>query len=249
MNAKIPPGLSQRRTMRQELVEPGARHVAQPEPGEQRVDRPIRLGPRVAHVQVRPQAMRDQALARPIERRRCRRRRATARPCRRGAATTSRCRRRARRSRRGSAGRPASARPRRARRSRRRRGRGRARTGRGADTSRRIPGRGPRSRRASRHRDRSSAGARPGPCVGRGAGRPARRSRLGGGRGRRPPAAAAAAPRSVSAWCSRNRRKPLSPALPTQSEQSCAQPSRSSGPRHAYASPHHRQSKVARNGI
>ncbi len=57
-----------------------------------------------------------------------------------------------------------------------------------------------------------------------------------------------AAPRSVSAWRNRNRRNPLSPALPTQSGQSCAQPSRSSGPRQVCAAPHHRQSNVARNG-
>ena len=68
MNAKIPPGLSQRRTMPRNSSSRCARHVAQPEPGEERVDRPVRLGPRVADVQVRPQAMRDQALACPIER-------------------------------------------------------------------------------------------------------------------------------------------------------------------------------------
>ena len=59
-----------------------------------------------------------------------------------------------------------------------------------------------------------------------------------GGPARGAPAGSATAaarrprPRSVSAWRSRNRRNPLSPALPTQSGQSCAQPSRSSGPRH-----------------
>ena len=38
MNANVPPGLSQRRTMPEECVEPVARHVAQPEAGEDGVD-------------------------------------------------------------------------------------------------------------------------------------------------------------------------------------------------------------------
>ena len=57
-----------------------------------------------------------------------------------------------------------------------------------------------------------------------------------------------ARPRSVIASRRRKRRKPLSPALPMQVGQSCAQPSMSSEPRHVWAVPHHRQSNVARNG-
>ena len=64
------------------------------------------------------------------------------------------------------------------------------------------------------------------------------------GRRRRPrPSAARRAaqprrrPRSSIAWWSRNRRNPLSPALPRHVGQSGAQPSRSSGPRHVCGGP------------
>ena len=65
---------------------------------------------------------------------------------------------------------------------------------------------------------------------------------------RRRRALRAAADRSVKAWRRRKRRNPLSPALPTQSGQSCAQPSRSSGDRTVWAVPHHRHENDARNG-
>ena len=69
MNANVPPGLSQRRTSARNVGEPGARDVAQPEAAEERVDRPVRLGPGVAHVEVGAQAVGEQPLARPVERR------------------------------------------------------------------------------------------------------------------------------------------------------------------------------------
>ena len=52
---------------REEVGESLAWHVAQPEPSEQGVDLAVRLGPGVAHVQVRAEAMRDEPLARTIE--------------------------------------------------------------------------------------------------------------------------------------------------------------------------------------
>ena len=137
---------------RQERVEPGARDVAQPEAGEHGVDLAVGLGPRVADVEVRPQAVGDEALAGTVERRLVavvQRQLALAGEQRRPPAGA---RPRARRSRRRSAARRASGRRCRARRSRRCRGPARVRSGRGADTSRRTRRRGPRSRRASRRR-------------------------------------------------------------------------------------------------
>ena len=69
MNANVPPGFSQRRTRRQELRGPLPLDVAQPEPAEHAVDLPIRLRPGVADVDVGPQAMGDQPIAGAIERR------------------------------------------------------------------------------------------------------------------------------------------------------------------------------------
>ena len=155
-----------------------------------------------------------------------RRRRSTARPSTRGAATTSRCPPRAPRSRPGSAGRRARCRRRRARRSRRRRGSARARIGRGGGTSRRTRRRAPRSSRPASRRRR---------CRLRAGGAPA---------SRRPPQ-----PRASIASRSRNRRKEFSPALPRQSGQSWAQPSRSSGERVVHDRPHQRQSNVARGRV
>ncbi len=154
MNANVPPGLSQRRTIAEEVVEPVARDVAQPEAGEHGVDLPIGLGPRVAHVEVRPQPVRDEALAGALERRR--------RPVvERQLALRGEERRPPAGPRRelddlaaDRAARRASDPPRRARRSRRRRGSGRARSGRDAGTSRRTRAPGPRSRRACRRRRR-----------------------------------------------------------------------------------------------
>jgi hypothetical protein len=55
---------------RKELEEPGPRDVAQPEAGEDGIDLPIGLGPGVAHVEVRPELVRDEALTCALERRR-----------------------------------------------------------------------------------------------------------------------------------------------------------------------------------
>ena len=261
MNAKIPPGLSQRRTMPRNSSSRARGHVAQPEPGEERVDRPVRLGPRVAHVQVRPQAMRDQALPRPIERGRCpvvERQLALVGEQRRPPA--------------GAGGelddlavdrqgvQPAP---------------GRIELGvpggvvdgaalvsaaaqvpvvvfRGA---RLVVGEhlgvgwvvsaGPLRRRAARAA--ASAGAAADVRHPRSRPRPARTcapARHGPAREQPPRRRARSAPGAGGTGGSRCRRP-----CPRTIEQSCAQPSRSSGPRHVYASPHHRQAKVARNGI
>ena len=54
----------------EELVEPGPRHVAQPEAGEHGVDGAVGLGPGVADVEMGAQAVGDEPLAGPVERRR-----------------------------------------------------------------------------------------------------------------------------------------------------------------------------------
>ena len=237
MKANRPPGLSQRRTSAEERHEPGARDVAQPEAREHGIDLAIRLGPGVAHVDVRPQAVGHQAVACPIEGR--------------GVGVVDRQLALAREERRppagpggelhdlaaGSGGRPAIVRPCRARRSRPHRGSRRARSGRGAGTSRRTRRPGRRSTGRGRPRDRQAAR------------RPATAGAIAGG----PPTATAgppaAWPRSVMAWRRRNRRNPLSPALPRQSGQSCAQPSRSSGVRHVCggATPEAREAREVRH--
>ena len=237
MNANVPPGLSQRRTIAEELGQPGARDVAQPEAGEDGIDLPIGLGPRVAHVEVRAQPVRDEALAGALERR--------------GGPVVER-----QLALRGEQRRPPA-------------GPGRELDDLAADRQLVEPAPGgvelgvpggvvdrPALVAAAAQVPVVVLGG-PGLVVGEhvgvdvgvgGSARPvaARRARASARHGHGP--APPAAPRSVSAWRSRKRRNPLSPALPTQSGQSCAQPSRSSGPRHVWAVPHHRQSNVARNG-
>ena len=232
MNATRPPGFSQRRARARNVAEAVARDVAQPEAGEQRVDRTVRLGPGVADVEVRAQPVRDQPLAGRARAAPALASYSDSSPFAPAAATTSRCRRRARRSRPRSAGRPASDRRRRARRPRRHRGSAPRRSGRGADTSRRTRARAPRSTSIiSRSRSGVAGSAAARAAGGAAAGRRSRPGRAGAAASR----PAARGPRSASAWCRRKRRKPLSPALPTQSGQSCAQPSRSSGPRRRMA--------------
>ena len=204
--ARLEPAPDEREERRQSL----ARDVAQPEAGEHRVDRAVRLGPGVAHVEVRAQPVRHETVARLLERRR---RRVVDRElalARRAAATTTRSRPRARRSRRRWAGRPAIDRPCRARCSRPRRGRRRARSGRGGGTSRRTRRPAPRSTGSGPPRGRMAAARRSGGAA-------TDVAPLPGGRGhRRPMSRTLPAPRSVMAWRSRNRRNPLSPALPRQ---------------------------------
>ena len=52
----------------EELARPGSRDVAQPEPADERVDLPIRLGPRVADMEVGAEAVSDKPLASALER-------------------------------------------------------------------------------------------------------------------------------------------------------------------------------------
>ncbi len=61
------PGLQPRAGERQELPEARPRDVAQPEPGEQRVDGAVRCRPGIADVEVRPQPVRQQPVARPVQ--------------------------------------------------------------------------------------------------------------------------------------------------------------------------------------
>ena len=169
------------------------------------------------------------------------RRTSTVRRARRGASTTSLSRRRARRSHRATAGRRATASPCRGRPPRPCRRSVRGRSDRGGGTSRRTRARGPRSRRPSRGRARR--------CGRRGCWRRTRRGiRRRDRRDRLAAAPARALPRSAIPARSRVRRNGLSPAFPTQSGHSWAQPSTSSGPRTVWRVPHHRQSNVARNG-
>ena len=228
MNANVPPGRSQRRASARNAGRRARSTWLSQKPANRASTAPVRLGPRVADVDVGAQPVREQPVAGAIERRLGRvvdRQLALAGEQRRPPAGAGRelddlpRNRQTRR---------ASGQRRRARRSRPCRGSGHERSGRGAGTSRRIRARGPRSTRPGRRPAVAALGDR--------------RTRAAPGPGR------AARPRSVIASRSRNRRKPLSPALPTQVGQSCAQPSRSSGPRHVCAVPHHRQSNVARNG-
>src|SRR5439155_6694475 len=53
---------------REEVAESITLDVAQPEAGEQAVDRPVWLGPGVAHVQMRPEAMGHQSFPGTLER-------------------------------------------------------------------------------------------------------------------------------------------------------------------------------------
>ena len=110
MKASVPPGTSQRRARARNATRLGPRHVAQPEAHEQGIGRRLRLGPRVADVEMGPQVVRDQALAGELERR-LGRVVAPQLASRRGAATTSPCRWRARRSDPQTEARRASGRP------------------------------------------------------------------------------------------------------------------------------------------
>ena len=69
MNAKVPPGLSQRRDERRGTSASRARGTwLSQKPVNTASTCAIRLGPRVADVEVRPEPVRDQALAGAIER-------------------------------------------------------------------------------------------------------------------------------------------------------------------------------------
>ncbi len=232
--AKVPPGLSQRRTRARNPGRPGARDVAQPEPAEDRVHLAVRLGPGVADVEVGPQPMGQQALAGEVEWR-----------LGRVVAGEAALRGEERRPPAGAGGQLHDL-----------AGEREPVEPQGGLVELRVPGLivdravgvptaaevpvvvlagpglvvGDHLRRRARPRPPSSAAARPRPRS-RPVGRPAAR------------------PRSSRAVLSRNRRKPLSPARPTQSGQSWAQPSRSSGPRVVQRVPHHRQSNAARYGI
>ena len=221
---------------RQEGVQSIARDVAQPEAGEHGVDGPVRLGPRVATVEVGTEPVGDEPLARALER------------GRRGVVQRELALR-------GQERRPPA-------------GAGGQLDDLAADRQAVEPAPGGVQLRVPGGVVDRAARVPPAaqvPVVVLGRPRLVVGEHLGigvGGRSRRRPAGGpcrhgstagadprAAAPRSVSASRSRKRRKPLSPALPTQVGQSCAHPSRSSGPRQACAFPHHRQSKVARYGI
>ena len=217
-----------------------ARDVAQPEAGEDGVDLPIGLGPRVAHVEVRPQA--------------CATSRSRARSSGAGVAVVER--QLALDARSGDHQPVPAASSTISPRDRQRVepapggvelgvpgrvvDRARARSGRGAGTSRRTRGRGPRSRRAS-----SASMSRPA-------------GRAGGGR--RDGRGLRARPRVRVARRGRRARARSAPGAAGSAGTRCRRPCRRSRDRAAPSPrgrpargrrarvPHHRQSKVARNG-